>query len=385
MKGKGMECALVLRRIGSLAMILAALAVCTAVSAAPVLEVGESDGGGGGELTRIRFTIRGPYSGPVEFFQFKTVKYFQRIEQETSSPAEYEAAVPAVFDSMPFNVRVDSVSHAVNARMMGAVSAVDPGLFRIFDRARLDRAAGVKAAVIIVLYILCAGNLMRLKRGAGRALAVGAATLIFSLGELFVLWNGVDEKTAILHERKTGAELYSYEFVGLGCPWGGRGRLERDNGVIFPVYETISGLFGDNLRIELSGRGSSVEDFVLERGTRRVFCCIISGGLEGGVIMRDGEIVNATKLDIQHAYMWDKGRLLDLGEVPAGGRSNHRDAEEVTRKNVLGEAEAYLDPAALRLLAWRMRKLDLNGSVVFGFAPPSHVIFFEVTQDDKLL
>lgn len=365
--------------------MLAVLIVCVTASAAPVLEVRGSESGRDQELTTIRFTVRGPYSGPVEFFQFKTVKYFQRVEQETSSSAEYEVRVPAVFDSMPFNVSADSVSHTVDARMMKTVSAVDQGAARFFGEARLERGAGLPAAVVIVLYILCVVSLARLRRGAWRTLAIAAATLLFSAAELFILRDGVDEKSVTLHEGVSGEAPYSYEFIGVGCPWGGGARLARNSGVIFPVYETVSGLFGDNLRIELAGDGSSTDDFILERGRRRVFCCVSSGGLGGGMETRDGDVVNMTGFDMRRAYLWRGGRLLDLGNVPDGGRSDFGNAGEISRKDMLDEAGTYLDPAALKLLSWRMKRLDSNDNVIFGFAPPSRVIFFGISQDDKSL
>ncbi len=364
--------------------ILAAVLILSAVARAgePVLELRQSAAAvrNTEQFTKVPFTIHGPYSGDIEFFQYESVKYFKAIEQKTDAPAEYEAAIPAVFESIPFTVRAGPVSRTLDTRRMDIISGVDPEISRLFGSAEIELAVRVKAAAIVMLYLVCVVIILRSGNGVRRAAALAAATVLFSAAELFLLGGGVKEMSVALREGKTGGVSYSYEFVGVGCPLGGKSGLARQAGVIFPVHETIQGLFGDRLRIRLAGEGSSVKDFPLSRGKYRIFCSMSRGGLGGEIAIRDGKIVNLTGFDMAKAFLWRKGQLFALGELPNGCRSDPRSAGIIPRTDVLEEAEKRLVPAASKLLSWRMKWLD-SADVVFGFTSSSHVLFFEVNLE----
>ena len=127
------------------------------LAAALVLSAVACAGGRNAEqFTRITFSIGGPYSGDVEFFQYESVKYFKTIEQDTDASAEYESAVPAVFESVPFKVCTGSVSRKLDARRMDIISGVDPEISRLFGRAEINFAVRLKAVVVAVLALLYA-------------------------------------------------------------------------------------------------------------------------------------------------------------------------------------------------------------------------------------
>ncbi|MFC1671775.1 hypothetical protein ACFL01_01435 [Planctomycetota bacterium] len=331
------------------------------------------------DLTRIKFAVQGPYAGRIEFSQVKTVRFLQDISHRSDSRVEYQVALPAVFDDIPYKVVVGSSAPEAESHVMQYVSAHDAKLERIFGSPLPSRAVKIKAILIAVLYVVCVSQLLRLKPAGRCMLAAAIATIAFSAAEVLLVRNRVEERSVTLHEGRAGGGSCSYEFIGVGSPWGGMTTLHRDRGVVFPIRRTVQDLFGENLEVKLTGKGSSVEDLRIERGTWRTFCCIVPGGLEGELAGTHGNVTNRTNLDMR-GFLYAGGQLLDLGDLGQAGRARIEGAARVSKAELLGEARECLAPPALALCAWR---IDQLGSVdtVIGLVPPFQLVFFEISNN----
>ncbi len=344
------------------------------------LEILESPSAGPGawDLTTIRFAVQGPYSGRIEFFQHKTIKYVLKVQVGAGPRAEYQVSIPSPMDQIPYKVKTDTMTVETDARLIEYVRGHTSGPSGIFGTVVPSGSMKVKAILIAVLYVVCVSQLFRLKPAGRRAVAAAIATIAFSAAELTLVRNRVEESSVTLCEGKAGLGSCSYELVGLGAPWGGRGTVKRDRGVLFPVYPRDTDLWSSSIEIALVGEGSSAEGLELERGKRRVFCCISPGGLVGEVKTEGGDVVNATGLDMR-AYLFRGGRLLDLGRLAAGAKARPADAAQVSKSDLLGEAQKFMLPAATALLDWRARYLESRETVI-GLVPPDRLIFFEMSD-----
>lgn len=333
-------------------------------------------------MTTIRFTLRGACWKPVEIYQFKTVKFLFDVKQGEGSSAEYKVNVPAVFDSIPFRIDTGDAQAETGARLIGVVSGVDPGIARLFGTAGLDRRTMLKTLGVLALYLLGIMSILQMKVGPARAAALAAASVLFAVAAVVTLGSGITESSVTLLEGTPGRPVATYEFIGLGSPFGATAALARENGVLFPVHETVQGLFGDNARIELRGRGSATEGIVLERGRPRVFCCLAEDPLRGRIDRRGGQFVNRTGKHLPAVYLRRDGRFFDLGSFPDGARRDAGDVPAVSREDVIRAVKTRLEPAALRLFVWRLGRSSIDKAVVFGSLSRSDIFFFEVESGE---
>ena len=81
-------------------------------------------------------------------------------------------------------------------------------------------------------------------------------------------------------------------------------------------------------------------------------------------------------------YLRRDGRLFDLGSFPDGGRGDAGDMPAVSREDVIRAVKTRLEPAALRLFAWRLGRPDTDKAVVFGSLSRSDIFFFEVESGE---
>jgi hypothetical protein len=275
-------------------------------------------------------------------------------------------------------VKTDAMTKETNAGLIEYVRGHSSGPSGIFGTAAPSGSMKVKAILIAVLYAVCVSQLLRLKPAGRRVIAVAVATLAFSAAELTLVRNRVEESSVMLYEGKEGRGSCSYELIGLGAPWGGEGSMTRDRGVLFPVYPRDTDLWSSSMEISLVGEGSSADGLELERGKRRVFCCISPGGLAGEMKIEGGDVVNSTGLNMR-AYLFRGGRLLDLGELAAGAKLRAADAPQVSKSDLLGEAQKHMVPAAVSLLDWRARYLESRETVI-GLVPPDRLVFYEMSD-----